>query len=338
MSAGWTAIEKLAALELMFVVILWGRTSEKPPILPSNQSPLGALPARFRRSRVLIVGCGDVGLRTAKALSAGPRLLALTSQPARATLLRTAGLQPLVGNLDVPASLRRLAGVAQYVVHLAPPPGTGNTDPRTRNLARALRLRSGPHSLVYASTSGVYGDCAGARVPESRPLAPRSARAQRRVDAETQVRLWGLALATRISILRVPGIYAPNREGGTPRARLQQGAPVLLAHEDVITNHIHADDLARACVLALWRARAQRAYNINDDAQLPMGDYMTAAAALYGLPAPPRLSRAEAATVMSPMQMSFLQESRRLDNGRMKKELRLRLRYPEVLAGLAAGL
>jgi nucleoside-diphosphate-sugar epimerase len=119
---------------------------------------------------------------------------------------------------------------------------------------------------------------------------------------------------------------------------LRNGTPVLDAADDVYTNHIHADDLARACVLALWRGKPQRAYNINDDAQLPMGDYMTAAAALYGLPAPPRLSRAEAATVLSPMQMSFLQESRRLDNGRMKKELRLRLRYPEVLAGLAAGL
>jgi nucleoside-diphosphate-sugar epimerase len=138
--------------------------------------------------------------------------------------------------------------------------------------------------------------------------------------------------------LRVPGIYAPNREGGTPLARLRQGSPVLIASEDVFTNHIHADDLARACVLALWRGRAQRSYNINDDEQLPMGDYMTAAAALYGLPAPPRLSRTEVAKVLSPMQMSFLEESRRLDNRRMKQELRLRLRYPSALAGLAAGL
>jgi len=306
--------------------------------LPSNQSPLGALPARFRRTRVLIVGCGDVGMRTARALGAGPRLLALTSQTARVAPLRAAGLQPVVGNLDSPASLRRLAGLAQHVVHLAPPPGSAQTDPRTRNLVLALRRRGGPSSLVYASTSGVYGDCAGALVSESRPLAPRSARALRRVDAETYLRMWGRSLATRVSILRVPGIYAPNREGGTPLARLRQGSPVLIASEDVFTNHIHADDLARACVLALWRGRAQRSYNINDDEQLPMGDYMTAAAALYGLPAPPRLSRTEAAKVLSPMQMSFLEESRRLDNRRMKQELRLRLRYPSALAGLAVGL
>lgn len=306
--------------------------------MPSNQSPLGALPARFRRSRVLIVGCGDVGLRVRSALARGPRVLALTSQKARLAPLRQAGMAPLLGNLDEPRSLRRLAGLAQRVLHLAPPPGDGRTDPRTTHLVRALRLRSPPQHLVYASTSGVYGDCAGAGVPESRPLAPRSARALRRVAAETAVRRWGRSLGTRASILRVPGIYAPNREGGTPLARLQRGSPVLLAAEDVLTNHIHADDLARACVLALWRGRAQRVYNINDDAQMPMGDYMTAAAALYGLPPPPRMSRTEAAKVLSPMQMSFLEESRRLENQRMKKELRLRLRYPEVLVGLAAGL
>src|SRR5574337_1956352 len=73
------------------------------PILPSNQNPLGALPARFRRQRLLIIGCGDVGLRVARSLGPGgprPRVLALTSTPARVPLLRAAGVTPLVGNLD----------------------------------------------------------------------------------------------------------------------------------------------------------------------------------------------------------------------------------------------
>jgi nucleoside-diphosphate-sugar epimerase len=158
------------------------------------------------------------------------------------------------------------------------------------------------------------------------------------VDAESRVRHFGRATGAQTRVLRIPGIYAPDREGGTPLARLQKGTPVLVSEEDVYTNHIHADDLARACVLALWRGRAQGVYNVNDDAVMKMGDYMDAAAALYGLPPAPRLARAALEQVLSPMQMSFLGESRRMDNRRIKRELRLVLRYPSVLDGLALGL
>ena len=154
------------------------------PVLPSNQASLGALPFRFRRERVLIVCCGDVGMRLARDLGPRVRLLALTSTPARLPALRAQGILPLSGNLDDPASLRRLAALATRVVHLAPPPGEGHTrwwtDPRTRTLLRVLRRRTPPRSLVYGSTSGVYGDCAGEWVTETRPLAPRTPRAQRR--------------------------------------------------------------------------------------------------------------------------------------------------------------
>jgi nucleoside-diphosphate-sugar epimerase len=138
--------------------------------------------------------------------------------------------------------------------------------------------------------------------------------------------------------LRIPGIYAPDREGGTPLARLQKGTPVLVHEDDVYTNHIHSDDLARACLMALWRGRAQGVYNVNDDVVMKMGDYMDAAAALYGLPSPPRLPRDALAAVLSPMQMSFLAESRRMDNRRVRRELRLVLHYPSVLDGLAKGM
>jgi len=237
--------------------------------------------------------------------------------------------------LDDARTLRRLAGLAHRVVYLAPPPGDGEYDPRTRNLLRSLRRSRLPRSVVYGSTSGVYGDCGGDWVSETRPLRATTARARRRVDAERSVRRF--AAATRTSVLRIPGIYAPDREGGTPLARLQRGSPVLVAQEDVYTNHIHADDLARACWLALWRGRARRVYNVNDDSQLRMGDYFDAAAVLYGLPPPPRVSRAQAAQELSAVQMSFMSESRRLRNTRMKQELRLRLRFEDPLSGLRAG-
>ena len=156
---------------------------------------------------------------------------------------------------------------------------------------------------------------------------------RRRVDAERLVRFAGRS-GLRASILRVPGIYAPNREGGTPEARLRRGTPVLVPADDVYTNHIHADDLARACVAALWRGAPQRVYHASDDSDLKMGDYFDLAADLYGLPRPPRITRAQAQTDIAPMLLSFMSESRRMDNTRLHRELRVRLRYPTVVQGL----
>ena len=304
--------------------------------MPSNQSPLGALPSRFKRERLLIIGCGDVGQRVAR-VQGHVRVVALTSSPARVAALRAQGVTPVVGNLDLPASFLRLAGWATRVLHLAPPPLQGNTDPRTLALTRLLMHRSAPRSVVYGSTSGVYGDCAGAWVTESRGVNPSTPRAHRRVNAEERVRHLGRLRSgtTRVSVLRIPGIYAPDREGGTPRERLLRGTPVLAPEDDVFTNHIHADDLARACQLALWRGKAQRIYNVNDDTQLRMGDYFDEAASLLGLPKPKRISRVQAQAELPAMQLSFMSESRRMVNTRMKRELRLQLRYAHIKNGLA---
>ena len=301
---------------------------------------LGALPARFRRERVLIVGCGDVGQRAARALGNGRkvRLLALTSSAERCAELRAQGITPLLGNLDEAASLQRLAGLGTRVLHLAPPPaGEGQDwrlDTRTRALTRALWRRGAPASLVYGSTSGVYGDCGGRWVDEASPAQPQTPRAWRRVDAEATVRWFGRITGSRSTVLRIPGIYAPDREGGTPRARLERGTPVLRAEDDVYTNHIHADDLARACVLALWRARPQRVVNVVEDTEVKMGDYFDLAADLYGLPRPPRIARDAAGDRLPVMLLSFMSESRRLHNQRMKAELGLRLHYTTVAEGL----
>ncbi|MEN9842525.1 MAG: hypothetical protein RLZZ612_354 [Pseudomonadota bacterium] len=309
-----------------------------PDVTPRPHRPSVARPMRFRRTRVLIVGCGDVGLRAAPYLQkARVRVLALTSSPTRAALLRGLNITPLLGNLDQPNTLGRLAGLAPRVLHLAPPPTDPalRTDPRTRHLTQALARSTRPRALVYGSTTGVYGDCQGAWIDETRCVAPSTPRAQRRVDAERQLRRWARATGARLALLRIPGIYAPDREGGTPEARLRRGTPVLNAEDDVYTNHIHADDLARACVKALWRASAGgRVCHVSDDTELKMGDYFDAAAGLYGLPRPPRCSRSEAATLLSPMLLSFMSESRRLRNQRLKTELRLSLRYPTVIEGL----
>lgn len=293
-----------------------------------------ALPSVFKRPVLLIVGCGDVGMRVLRLLKGRYRLLALTSSPSRCEVLRAAGAVPLLGNLDDPLTLSRLAGLADAVLHLAPPPLQGHTDPRTRHLLNALSLKGRVRRVVYGSTSGVYGDCGGVRFDETRAVNPTTDRARRRVDAEARVRWYGQAHGARVAILRIPGIYATDRDGGHPRERLLRGTAVLRTEDDVYTNHIHADDLARACVAALMRALPQRVVHASDDTDLTMGDYFDLAADLCRLPRPPRITRDEARERLSPMQLSFMSESRRLDNRRLKRELRLKLRYPSVRDGI----
>jgi nucleoside-diphosphate-sugar epimerase len=292
---------------------------------------------RARRPTLLIVGCGDIGVRVLKLLQPRWHVLALTSSPSRVAQLRAAGALPLLGDLDRPATLGRLGGLADAVLHLAPPPGHGRTDPRTEALLRALARGGRVRRLVYGSTSGVYGDCRGAWVEETRPTAATTDRAQRRVDAEARVRHFGRRTGCRVSVLRIPGIYGLDRPGGDPRDRLRRGTPVLAHDDDVFTNHIHADDLARACVLALHRGLPQRLCHVSDDTELRMGDYFDFVADRFGLPRPPRLPHSEAPSVLSPMQMSFMSESRRLRNRRMKDELRVSLRYPTVADGLGGA-
>ena len=284
----------------------------------------------MKKRRLLIVGCGDVVRRALPVLTRRWQVVALVRAVDPA--LRAQGVKQIRGDLDQPASLRRLAGIADAVLHSAPPPGEGADDPRTKHLLATLaRARSLPRRLVYISTSGVYGPCGGAVVQETRPCAAGTARARRRVAAESLLRRANL----RVSILRAPGIYAADR---LPLERVRRGDPVLLAAEDSYTNHIHATDLAAACVAALERGGANRIYNISDDSDLRMGDWFDKLADAFALPRPPRVTRAAAQTRLSPVLLSFMNESRRLANTRMKRELKLKLRYPTVDDGIADAL
>ena len=285
--------------------------------------------------RILIVGSGDVARRALPWLVRRFRVFALVRQPEAAAELRALGAVPVAGDLDDRRSLRRLAGIADAVLHFAPPPQTGEGDPRMARLLAALAGRSSlPQGVVYISTTGVYGDCAGVRVDETRPCRAQTARGRRRVDAERRLRAFGRRNRVRVALLRAPGIYAADR---LPLERLRRGDPVLAADEDVHTNHIHAEDLARIACLALFRAGPGRAYNASDDSGLRRGEYFDAVAERFGLARPPRMARAEIVRHLSPLALSFMSESRRLDNRRLKRELRLHLRYPTVADGLRAA-
>jgi nucleoside-diphosphate-sugar epimerase len=290
---------------------------------------------------LLIVGTGDVASRLIPAALERYRVFALTRDRFRADQLAARGVGPIVGDLDDPASLAPLTGLADRVVHLAPPTETGTHDMRTRALLSVLSKREMvaqgslrapcPRRLVYISTTGVYGDCGGERIDETRPANPGNDRARRRVDAERAVADWAPLQGTSLAVLRVPGIYAADR---LPVERLRKGTPALRPEDDVFTNHIHADDLAAIVLKALERDDSQGIFNTTDDTEMKMGDYFDLVADRFALPRPPRISRAEARERIPPALLSFMSESRRIGNARMKAALGVVLRYPTVYEGV----
>jgi nucleoside-diphosphate-sugar epimerase len=301
-----------------------------------------------KKLRIMIVGAGDVAKRlVASSIASRVRWYAVARSEESKATLRSLKILAVGGDLDRRKSLARAAALArnaQATIYLAPPPNIGNDDPRMKhwlaanaiNVAKKLRgakalarrrvMRKPKRPLAlrstYISTTGVYGDRAGDWVNETSTLRTTSARARRRVAAELRLRA---SRRTRMSILRAPGIYAESR---LPIERLRERVPALIANEDVFTNHIHADDLAYSAWLALFRGRANRAINVVDDASMKMGEYFDAVADALALPRAPRMARGELAKHVTPMMLSFASESRRIRNDRMKRELRLRLRYP----------
>jgi nucleoside-diphosphate-sugar epimerase len=282
--------------------------------------------------RLLIIGCGDIARRALPWLIRRYRVYAVVRSDARLGELRELGITPLRADLDAPRTLKRLAGIGNLILHFAPPQESGMVDRRTQMLLAALSTgKILPRRLVYISTSGVYGDCGGAWVAEERPLRPQTERARRRVDAEARLRRFGRKRRVAVSILRAPGIYAGDR---LPLARLERGLPLLQESDDIYTNHIHADDLAVIVQAALSRGRAGRIYNASDDSVLKMGEYFDLIADRFGLPRAPRLPRAEAERRLSAAMLSFMGESRRLSNRRIKRELGVKLKYPDVASAL----
>ncbi len=286
--------------------------------------------------RLLIIGCGDIALRTIPLLQRHYRLYALLRNPAQRDRLRALGITPVMGDLDDRNSLARIAGLADVVLHFAPPATHSlarrmqkeiTFDTRTRHLLATLSRAAPPAQLIYISTSGVYGDCDGDMVSETHKLNPQTRRAQLRIDAENQIRNWATRNRVNANILRVPGIYAAER---LPLDRIRSGAPAIVQEQDSYTNHIHADDLARIIVATLRRAKPNRVYHAVDDGQMKMGDYFDAVADAFDLPRPPRLPRSAVQRAVSPAMWSFMNESRRMANQRMKCELKVKLRYPCV--------
>jgi nucleoside-diphosphate-sugar epimerase len=286
----------------------------------------------------LIVGCGYVGTRLARVESARRPVLALVRSGPRANELDAAGIRTMRVDLDAtdpelqPALVAAATGAA--IVYLVPPPEHATTDPRLESFLRQLGDAS-PAVLVYVSTTGVYGDAAGAHVDESSPLAPANERSQRRVAAESAATAWCTARGVRCVILRVPGIYGPHR---LPLERLQRGEPALRPEDAGPGNRIHVDDLVACIVAAIDHPSAEGAFNVTDGDHSSTTRYLQEVAAAAGLPAPELITRDAAARRISPGMLAYLLESRRVGNDRMRRELGVRLRYPDMPSGVRASL
>jgi len=285
------------------------------------------------RNTVLIVGCGYIGRRVAVLLQAENfRVTGCVRSAQSAAQLDSLGIHSLVVDLDQPAAKPGWAGGFDEVFYFAPPPAQGEQDPRMQAFLQALDNREPPRRIVYISTSAVYGDCQGAWISESQPVNPATSRGQRRLHAEQQLVDWCAQQQSQWIILRVPGIYGPEK---LPLARLREGTPVLREQDSPYTNRIHADDLARVCIAAMNSPHARTLYNVSDGHPSNMTDYFFRVADAAGLPRPPTVSRAGAQQVLSAGMLSFLQDSRRMSNAKMLDELQVELQYPDLAAGLS---
>ncbi|MCS3902750.1 nucleoside-diphosphate-sugar epimerase [Methylohalomonas lacus] len=283
---------------------------------------------------ILIVGCGDTGRRLAELhRNAGDGVTVTSRSTERCALLAEDGFTSRQLDLDNVNADQPIA--AEVVYLLAPPGGSGGHDPRTHNLLQWLDTGTLPRRFVYISTTGVYGDCQGDWVTENRPRNPHSQRASRRAAAEQQLEIWAQQRGVALVILRVPGIYGPGR---LPLDRLQRGDPIIRESEAPWSNRIHIDDLASATHLAGSLTQVEAIYNVSDGQPTSMTDYFNRLADTLGLPRPPQVSRAEAEQQLSASMLSFLNESRRIDNRRLLESLGLQLRYPDLTTGLKSCL
>ncbi|WP_243371993.1 SDR family oxidoreductase [Geotalea sp. SG265] len=283
-------------------------------------------------NNVVIIGCGDIGRRIAALFKEkGAAVTALSRTEGKAGQLQALGIGVVSGDLDDPASLAELQLQDALVYYLAPPPGGGNMDSRMRNFCASIKAGNSPRRIIYMSTSGVYGDCGDALVTEETPPNPQTARGKRRLDAETVLQGWGKDQGVAVIILRVTGIYGPGR---LPVTQLASGQPVLLEHLSPPTNRIHAADLAQVCVAAADNGEDGDIFNVSDGQVGTMTQYFNAAADLLGYPRPRQVSLEEAHQVMSPLMLSYIAETRRMDNSKMLRKLGITLLYPTLEEGL----
>ena len=286
--------------------------------------------------KIVIAGCGYIGTRVARAWKdRGAEVICLVRSAEHQAALASEGFTTGSCSFDDPAEIPALDAAGSIVYYFVPPPGGGIADSRARNFCAALSLAAPPARIIYMSATSVYSEVSGGVVTEDSPSEPQSAMGKRRLDAERVFREYGAAAGVPVLILRVSGIYGPGR---LPLMQISQGQPLLCEAESGPSNRIHADDLAEVCLAAADRGEGGEILNVSDGHPSSMTGYFNACADLLGYPRQPQVSMEEARRVMSPLMLSYVTDSRVVDNGRMLRRLNIRLKYPTMTEGLQACL
>ncbi len=285
--------------------------------------------------KLFIAGCGYCGERVAaQALALGWPVTASVRDEHKATRLQDAGCTVIRYDMDQLDEIPLVPLDGRLLLYSVPPQGGGSLDLRARNFCAALeRDRQLPQRIVYLSATSVYGDTDGRIVSESSPAIPASAMGKRRLDAEQQFLAFGERHGIPVARLRLAGIYGPGR---LPLMQISQGQPLLLEEEAKPSNRIHVDDLVQVCMATL--ENGDGIYNVSDGSSCSMTTYFNACADALGLPRQPQVDMTEARRVMPPLLFNYFMESRVVDNSRMRRELGITLRYPEMITGIAQSV
>ena len=282
--------------------------------------------------KIVIAGCGYIGSRVARLWRVrGAKVTCLVRSPDTCLALTGEGFAACTVSFDDLSVVNLPDMTGDILYYLVPPPGGGITDTRARNFIEALKNGPAPSMIIYMSATSVYSETGGEVVTEESTTEPQSAMGKRRLDAERALQDYGRKSGVLVVILRVSGIYGPGR---LPLMQISKGHPLLREEESGPSNRIHADDLAAVCLAAADRGKDGDIYNVSDGHPSSITSYFNACADLLGYPRQPQVSMSEARQVMSPLMLSYVSESRVIDNSRMLQRLDIRLKYPTMSAGL----
>ncbi len=221
-----------------------------------------------------------------------------------------------------------VVGKATHVLFSIPPQREG--DPAYRFHGEQLAKSANLRWAGYLSTTGVYGDCRGAWIDESRPPAPASAEAKRRLTAERNWRRLFAATGVAFQIFRLPGIYGAGR---SQLERCLKGkARLIITEPNHFFSRIHAEDVAATLKASMGKPRNGAVYNVCDDEPAAGNEVVKYACKLLGLPLPPSAHWRS----LKPPVLRFYSESRRIGNRLIKSELGVKLKYPNYRRGLEA--
>ncbi len=279
-------------------------------------------------SYTAIVGCGSVG-KHVEQLEKANNPFCITKSTQSANTLIKQGVDAKALNLTALTGLEKPLSQT-FIYYFVPPPPKGCLD---STIGHFLKLISVQHckKIILISTTGVYGNCNGNWIDETQPLNPTADRAKRRVDAEQQLITLCKQHNIDYTILRVPGIYGPNK---LPIARLQSGKAILALNESPFSNRIHIEDLAMLAYNAMHKTLPLKIYNVGDNQPSSMSDYFIAVAKALNLKQPKQITLKQAKVDLSASMISYLVESKRINNQALLTHLNCNLKYPTLKEGL----